>query len=251
MRSESEEFCRVSFDKYLRKTILTNKLLWEDVDEESEPPDFYLTVERTTYAVEVTQLIEKVDTGIRKPLPVIVIRDMLKKFVKEEVEAVARSGGYLRGAYHVKFSKPITNFADVKYQIQADLLSYISDNQTTSKAPPRRIYKTGRQECEIEKSHDRQDKVVMGGPIIGKNEREVLVEAKWLLKERLNKKTSRLRNINNPKILLLHDKYPFADRGTYKSCISEDAILNYFHTVFVVGSNGEGEILYSKEPTWV
>jgi hypothetical protein len=251
MKSESEEFCKESFDKYLRKTIPTHQLLWEDVDEKAEPPDFYLTVERTRYAVEVTQMIEKGDIGVKNLLPVRVIRDVLTRFVKEDVEAVAMSGGYLRGAYLVIFSKPMVNFADVKYQIQADLLSYISETQTASKAPSRRIYKAGRQECEIAKSHNRQDKVVMGGPIIGKHEGEILDKAKQLLDDRLTEKTHRLRNIGNSKILLLHDKYPFADRGTYRLCISKEGLLNNFHTVFVVGGNNKGEILYSKEPTWM
>jgi hypothetical protein len=251
MKSESEEFCKESFDKYLRKTILTQQLLWEDVDEKAEPPDFYLTVERTRYAVDVTQLIEKVDIGVKNRLPVRVIRDVLARFVKEDIEAVAMSGGYLRGAYLVKFSKPMENFADVKSQIQADLLDYISETQTASKAPSRRIYKVGRQECEIAKSHQRQDKVVMGGPIIGQHEGEILDKVKQLLDDRLTEKTHRLRNIRNSKILLLHDKYPFADRGTYQFCISKEGLLINFHTVFVVGENNEGEILYSKESTWM
>ncbi|MCJ7721454.1 hypothetical protein MUO98_03475 [Candidatus Bathyarchaeota archaeon] len=251
MKSESEEFCKAGFDTYLRKIIPTSNLLWKEVEQKAEPPDFYLSVNTTKYAVEVTILIEKVDVGAKNHLPVSIIRDLLENFVNDEVEAIARDSGYLRGAYLVVFSKPITNFANTKYMIQAKLLSFISETQAESKVPPRVIYKDGRQECLIEKLHNQQDKVVMGGPVISKWAGEALTAAKQLLDDRLDEKKHRLRNISDSKILLLHDKYPFASRETYKTYILEVPPLHSFHTVFVVGSNKEGEILYSQEPTWV
>jgi hypothetical protein len=251
MKSASEEFCKVSFDTYLQKVISASNRLWRDVEQKAEPPDYYLTLNDTLFAVEVTILIEKVDIGGKKHLPVGIIRDLLAKFVRDEVETVARDKGYLRGTYVVIFSKPISNFADVQYQIQAELLSFISATQTTDKAPAKVIYKNGRQRCSIEKLNSQEDKVVMGGPVLSRWQVEALATAKELLDNRLEEKKHRLRNIGNPKILLLHDKYPFADRETYKTCISELQSLQFFHTIFVVGSDHEGEILYSQELSWV
>jgi hypothetical protein len=248
MKSESEEFCKVSFDTHLRKIIPTSNLLWTEVAQKAEPPDYYLSVNDKKYAVEVTILIQKMGVGAKNHLPVGIIRDLLDKFVKEEVELVAREGGYLRGAYLVSFSKPITNFSEVKGQMKTQLLSYISETLTVSKASPKVIYKNSKEECKIEKLHSKDDKVVMGGPFILKWEGEVLAEAEQILNERLEEKKYRLRNICLSKILLLHDKYLFANRETYKACISEAPYIHSFHTVFVTGSLVEGEILFSHDP---
>ena len=91
----------------------------------------------------------------------------------------------------------------------------------------------------------------MGGPYISRREYEALVEVKQLLGNRLDEKQYRLRNIAYPKILLLHDKYYFADLEAYKECISTAPSLQSFHTVFIVGSIIEGEVLYSQDLTWI
>ena len=98
--------------------------------------------------------------------------------------------------------------------------------------------------------HSEENKVIMGGPSISRWEKEALAEAKQLLYERVDEKQYRLRNISDPKILLLHNKYHFVDLDAYNACISEVPSLYAFHTVFAVESNSEGQILYSQEPTW-
>ena len=251
MKSESEKFCKNSFDKYLRKINPALSLDWTDVEKKDEPPDFYLSTNGVIYAVEATKLIQKVDVRAKKHLPVGVIRDLLERFVDDEVETVARKSGSLQGAYLVAFSKPITNFANVKSMIQSELLSYIAATQLATKAPVRVVYKENREECRIEKIHGEESKVVMGGPSMAEWKIEALVEAKQLLDERLGEKQRRLRNIGEPKILLLHNRYHFVDLENYEAVIAEVSSLPSFHTVFIVESNTEGRILYSQEPTWV
>jgi hypothetical protein len=251
MKSESEEFCKNSFDKCLRKISPTLSLSWTEVKQKDEPPEFYLFANGVIYAVEATTLVQKVDVGAKNHLPVGVIRDVLERFVDDEVEAVARKSGCLHGAYLVAFSKPVTNFTNVKSMIQSELLSYIAATQIAIKAPARVIYKHNREECRIEKIHSEESKVVMGGPSMAKWKTEALVEAKQLLDERLDEKLRRLRNIAAPKILLLHKRYHLVDLEDYEAVIAEVPSLHSFHTVFIVESNTEGRILYSQEPTWL
>jgi hypothetical protein len=251
VKSESEEFCKDSFDGYLNKITPGSTIFWKEVERKDEPPEFYLSVDGTIYAVEVTILMQKVDVGAKRHLPVSIVRDLLRNFVVDEVEAVARKNSFLHGSYVVSFSKPITDFANIKSMIQSDLLSYISATQAISKAPRRVVYARGRQECRIVKVHTEENKVVMGGPVISRWRSEALVEAKQLLDNRLDEKQHRLKNIAYPKILLLHNKYYFADLDAYKACISTASSLRSFHTVFIVESNIEGQILYSQEPAWV
>ncbi len=250
MKSKSEELCKSSFDKYLRKISPTLSLSWTEVEQKAEPPEFYLSANGVIYAVEITTLVQKVDVGAKNHLPVGVIRDILERFVDDDVEAVARKSDYLHGAYLVAFSKPVTNFANVKSTIQSELLSYIAATQRAIKAPAGVVYKHNREECRIEKIHSEESKVITGGPSMAKWKTEALVEAKQLLDERLGEKQRRLGNIDEPKILLLHNRYHFVDLD-YEAVIAEVPSLHSFHTVFIVGSNTEGRILYSQAPTWV
>ena len=250
MKSKEEEFCKDSFDAYLREKIPIRSLLWKEVEKVAEPPDFYLCVGNTEYAVEVTTLIEKIDVGTNNQLPVKVIIRHLKKFVKDEVEVIAKNNNYLRGTYLITFSKPITNFTKIKDMIQTGLRSYISDTQVVNKAAPRVVYKNGRQECQIEKVHNQQDKVIMGGIIISKWEEEALATARQLFYVRLDEKMHKLRNLSHPKILLLYDRFPFTSVEAYNTCISEGSFTDFFHTIFITGSDGESKILYSKETDW-
>lgn len=250
MKSESEEFCKSCFHKYLREILPDSNIMWEDVEQRYEPPDFYLTVDSAKYAVEVTILILKTDVGAKKALPIGIIRDQLRKFVIDEVETTAKVNHFLRGAYWVTFYKPITNFTHVKSAIQDALLLYIYSTKGVSKAPPRVVYEFGRQRCSIEKVNAEEDKVVMGGPIIsgwvGKT-----VEAQQLLNNRLSEKEYRLREISSPKILLLHNKYHFAEFQDYKECLLMSPSLSSFQTVFLVESNGKGFLLYSEDSAWM
>ena len=251
MKSESEEFCKSCFDKYLRGLLPDSNVVWEDVEQRCEPPEFYLTVDGAKYAVEVTILILKAGVGTKKALPIGVIRDLLRRFVIDDVETTAKKNHFLRGAYSVTFSKPITNFTHVKGAIQDALLSYICATQGVSKVPPRVVYECGRQKCSIEKVHAEEDKVVMGGPIIPRREDEALAEAQQLLDNRLGEKEHRLREISYPKILLLHNKYHFAEFQTYEKCISMAPSLSSFQAVFLVECNGRGFMLYSKDAAWI
>ena len=250
MKSKSEEFCKSCFDKYLRKLLPDSNIVWEDVEQRYEPPEFYLTIDGEKYAVEVTRLLLKADVGTKDNLPLNKVRDILRKFVNDEIETVAETNNFLNGYYKVTFSKPITNLTQVKDNLQNALLSYICATQYLSKAPPRQVYKHGREKCSVEKLHIEEDKVVMGGPFIPRREDEALAEVQQLLEDRLSKKECKLRKLNFPKILLLHNKYHFADFQTYKKSITDAPSLPAFQAVFLVQSKKEIYLLYSKNPSW-
>jgi len=181
MKSKSEEFCKDRFDRFLKGLLPNSTISWEEVAPADEPPEFYLSVDGTKYAVEVTILMQKAGVGAREPLPVGTIRDLLRRFVTDEVQSVARQQHYLHGTYLVTFSKPIDNFTNVKTAIQNELLSYIRTTQGLSKAPLEVIHKCGRQKCQIEKIRGGEDRVVMGGPAMFSWEGEAIVVVQQLL----------------------------------------------------------------------
>jgi hypothetical protein len=249
-KSASEKFCKNSFDDFLRNLLPDSVISWACVEQKDEPPDFFLFVDGTKYAVEVTILMQKFDVGTKKPLPLGKIRDELEKFVLDEVKSVARDNNCLHGVYLVTFSKPIDSFTNAKTMIQNKLLTYIRATQGSGNAPGELIYKCGRQTCKITKVHDRDNKVIMGGPGDSKWEREVLADAYQLLDKSIEEKELKLRNISGPKVLLLHDQYIFGTVETYKACIPLISSLVSFHTLFIVGNNSKGLVLYSQDPKW-
>src|SRR4030042_4903594 len=107
MKSESEEFCKSCFDKYLRELLPDSNFIWTEVEQKQEPPEFYLSVDEVKYAVEVTRLILKADVGTKDALPIGIVRDLLRKFIIDDVETIALQNHFLSGSYLVNFSKPI------------------------------------------------------------------------------------------------------------------------------------------------
>lgn len=102
----------------------------------------------------------------------------------------------------------------------------------------------------IEKLHNEQNKVLIGGPFISRWRSDALAEVWQLLNDRLEEKQYRLRNINYPKILLLHNKYYFIDLRAYNACEKKLSSLQSFNSVFIVESSKSVQLLYSQQPDW-
>ncbi len=250
IKTASEKFCKNSFDDFLKNLLPDSVISWTCVEKKEEPPDFFLSVDDTKYAVEVTILMQKFDIGTKKPLPLGKIRDELENFVRDEVESVARDNNCLHGVYLVTFSKPIDSFTNAKTMIRNKLLVYIRATEGSGNTPGELVYKCGRQTCKITKVHDGYNKVFMGGPGDSKWKREVLADAYQLLDKRIEQKEHKLRKISCPKVLLLHDQYIFGTVETWRARISSISSLASFHTLFIVGNNSKGSVLYSQDPKW-
>jgi len=249
MKSKTEEFCRSKFDEFMRAISESTSIRWQDVAQRDEPPDYYLYLNGTKYAVEVTTLMEKSEVG-NLELPQIAIIASLWQLV-DEVEATARRDGFLNGAYVVSFSRPLADFSKIRGQLFDDLLAYVKTTRNLSTAPEQVVFKQGTQKCIIQKHHDQKSYIGKVGPGGGKSEGEITEEICTLLEERVNAKHHKLRKISDPKILLLYDAYHFASLAMYESCKSRIAHLRSFHTIFVAGGNGPGWVLHSGSLDWL
>lgn len=249
MKSANEDFCKSEFDDYLRKVAPVTAIQWQDVPQRKEPPDYYLSYDGIEYAVEVTTLMETIPVGMLS-LPHAAVVQSLWGFV-DEVEETAKRGGYLHGMYVVGFLQPIENFSVVREQIQAALLAYIAATQGLERAPEEEVFRHGPQRCSIQKVGNSRDKIEKAGPTDIKWEGEAAIQICSLLEERLADKCHKLRNIPNPKILLLYDSYRFADESLYKDCVARLADLAHFHTVFIVRGNAGNFVLHSHDGVWL
>lgn len=247
MKSKTEEFCKSKFDEFIR-AIQSASTCWQDGD---EPPDYYLYLSGTKYAVEITTLMGKSKVG-NLELPEIAIIASLEQLVNN-VEESARRDGFLNGAYVVSFLRPLSDFGKIRGQLSDDLLAYVRKTRDLSAAPEQVVFEQGIQKCTIQKLHNRNSNSYIGmvGPIGGKWEGEIAEEICLLLEERINDKYHKLRKISDLKILLLYDAYHLASRAMYELCKSRMVCLHSFHAIFVVEVNGPGWILHSENTDWL
>lgn len=246
MKSANEEISKSKFDSFLKERSLSLPIEWKDGD---EPPDYYLSVDGTRYAVEVTRFVENLVVGASTISRLAVIAS-LTDFV-EEVEQITRTRKILRGTYIVGFSKPIENFREVKDEIGVALLQYIEKTRDSDREFKQVVFKHGRQSCDIQKLNLQADRIRRTGPHGVKWEGEVATDACNLLLERLTSKRAKLANVALPKIVLLYDSYHFADLETYRDCVSKLPSFASFHTVFLVQCESEGLVLYSQNLGWL
>jgi len=255
MKREDEEFCKAQFDTFVKQFFTLPEVTWEEVAQRDEPPDYYVCLGNTRFAVEVTTLMELVSVGTSSPLPHFQIHRLLEKFV-DNVEEIAGKAGYLQGNYLVSFSTPIDNFSDVQDEIRDKLLGYIQNTSDTETSPleivfERIVPQQRPQQCGIQKLGNKPNRVVEGGPVWVKWEGEAAEGICDLLNESLDTKAGKLKGIGEPKILVLLDEYRFADRQMYEDCARRLSSLAHFHTVFVVQGQNEGFPLHSRNYDWL
>ncbi len=248
MKREDEELSRIKFDNYLKRLLPVNNIEWQEVKQRDEPPDYYLFLSGEKYAVEVTSLMENIDWGYLN-LPITAIRSFLSNFAKE-VEKDAKEGGFLNGSYNVFFKKPIKDFRNTKDNIKQGILDYVRKTKGLDTSPESVIFINGTdQEFNIEKISIASNHIHMPAPVRAKWEGEIEDQLCDLIQERLSEKTDKLRHISSPKIILLLDRYVFADNSMYIKCIPE-LRFGDFYAVFIVQGSA-GFLIHTKNPKWL
>jgi hypothetical protein len=255
LKRPDEEFCKAQFDAFIKQFFIPSQITWEEVTQQNEPPDYYLFLDNTKFAVEVTNLIELVSVGTSSSLPHSTISMFFQQFVNK-VETEAQAEGNLQGNYLVSFPTPIDDFSIVHDGIKTKLLEYIRKTSAFETAPleivfERLVSQKRPQQCGIQKLGSKRDRVTAAGPVWIKWEGDAANDICDLVNESLVIKKDKLKNIPGPQILLLLDEYRFANRQMYENCAPHLSPPINFHTVFVVRSNEEGFVLHSQSHNWL
>lgn len=252
MKREDEEYCKTQFDIFLKKFLNSPETEWEEVPQKKEPPDYYLQLDSTRFAVEVTTLLEKIPVGDASPVGAAAVYKTLQDFVGG-VETAAKTSGNLRGEY-VLYLTPIDNFSYLRNEIQEGLLEYIRDTRNLEMASWKVVFREivlpHQQLCQIQKVGSKPDKVYVSVAGIPKSGADIIRDLCFLLNERLDKKVKLLKKIGEPKILLLLDEYVFSDPEDYKACLDQIPSLDSFHTLFVVQDRRNSFLLNSQHDDW-
>lgn len=248
MKSKVEEHCKAAFQNFLVNHLDYHEIVWEDVNPQEEPPDYYLWLDETQYAIEVTTLMEKVEIGKQK-LP---FHSVLASFndLVDKVKEDATKNNTLHGVYVVRFTKPIDNFSKLRNQLHQVLLSYVQDTQSVTSTLEKLIFKCGRQKVFIKKLNDQKSNIHRFGPTGGKWEGDIIEDISKLIEERIRTKQEKLKDIHTPVILLLYDAYLFADLVMYNECLENIINLSTFHSLFLIQNDELAIILYSENPDW-
>lgn len=245
---KDEEFCKDIFDKYLANNLSLHPSNWREGE---DPPDYYLTLERHDYAVEITTIMLKVISD-SKLIPQKSFHSAIDDLV-EEIREEVKKQGILSGNYVISFFGPFGEFKKARILIKKSGIRYIKDTQSKSKAPWEILYLEREQKCEIIKAGITSNIIGHGitSPNYGKWDGEAEQEACQILIEWIRNKMAKLKNKNLPKILLLFNKYPFSGTLIFKKCKIDDEILNFYHSIFIVEPKGDGYFIHSKEKRWV
>jgi hypothetical protein len=255
MKRRDEELCKSVFDRHLLSLVDRGDVHWTDVERKDEPPDFYVEVAGTRYAVEVTSLVERLPSPSQRKRSFLDVLFPLKEMV-ERLAASAKRSGHLNGAYVVVFGYPFDDLASIRGKLETGLLSYLQTTQASMSAPEQVIYRQGNQQCAITKIHHRAVEVRMLWNVGVVNADGIAADICCRFTEILERKVNLLRAISLPKILLLRDLYAFGQYGLGNADIrqlctnSRTGALSAFHAVFVIQDDRTGFALYPEEFRW-
>jgi len=98
----------------------------------------------------------------------------------------------------------------------------------------------------ISKSHNRKNVIYPIGPTNSKFEQQASRDICILLNEAIDDKTWKLRNITDPKILILYSSYFFGNRSMYFDSIPFLQNISNFQCIYIVDSFDENFLLSSK-----
>jgi hypothetical protein len=242
MKSQIEEFCKNEFNSFLRNRISTRSVDWEDVAQIDEPPDYYLSLGKTVFAVEVSMLMANIDLADNKKIPRAGVIASYRNLILE-IRKITEENNYLSGAYNVQFSRPLLDFYNIKDQLKDKITEYIKFTRKYDKSDYCLLFRDGRGKCLIKKLHNDKNYISFSGLTTIKWEGETQKDIKSLLQERISEKKYKLRNINKPKILLLYDAYYFATKPMFEESINHINGLNFFNALFIIQENDK-YILY-------
>jgi hypothetical protein len=243
---EDEEVCKAAFHAFLTARYDLADIVWKNGDRK-KPPDYYLSLGGTKYAVEVTQLWELSSIG-NKPLSDLDILVTVRRFL-EEIEREASASGILTGAYSVRF-KPLNNFGKLQQQIEGEITDYLRSTQNMSSAAERVIVEEDNSRWEIKKLH--ADRTYLScGFTDGKWHGEAIRDLSTLLDRVLITKARKLAAIPKPWILLIADRYPWLDHSDWHESAIGLKSIGDFHTVFLVSGDKGNHVLYSQNIDWL
>jgi len=244
MKNSEEEYCKETFDIYLKSNFQGVATAWEDVEQKNEPPDYYLSISGDRYAVEVTILMSHLKAeGVNQPIAAIYA---LYAKLKTLITDAATKLGVLDGAYLISINKLIPDLRKKLPSIKKEALNYIIKNHGKVSAEKCTIYTKNEFLIKIKKIHNTKSYIAVNGSTLVRWQGEAEKELVEILKDAIETKKQKLRKISEKKLLLLYDGYHFAEKQQFILCVDRIDASDEFDAIFIVQQEYNGFLLYKK-----
>ncbi len=250
--SKIELLCKTAYHKNLAKKYSPCTIEWVDLSKsKNDPPDFRLRIEDVWYAVEVTQFRINLESATGETINESTYNASMSDFVDTISKNVSELG-CLSGTYVITFHNPMADFHKKKKDLIEVITKYIHETKDSVDHDTSHIMEANIKVFEIKKYHNKSNMVKPAfsskWKYIDSKEHKELVFG--MLKDVILDKKGKLENeeISDPKILLLFNSYPLANKDLYEATLSQYELkeLSYFHEVFVVESKDRCYPIYSN-----
>ncbi|RIK99937.1 MAG: hypothetical protein DCC71_19655 [Proteobacteria bacterium] len=229
-----EEWAREQLDAHLRALIPAAQLEWSAG---SEPPDFFLQIGATRFAIEVSAMVDFIGAG-KSTLPEPTYYRSTQKLVKDiEAEALAR--GVLKGLYVIWFDGALPEPRRDARCIRAGALAYITETQTGRRADQIDLLPDAAGLVSIKKVGDSAPLVSGGWNGDAKWESQIINNSHRKLGEKMDEKARKLAALTDPRILLVENALSLGPAvpnafATYDMPVGHST---FFDGVFVLSRN--------------
>jgi hypothetical protein len=249
MKRSYEEITKVEFDK-LVKTIFPNaSLVWEDVPQNLEPPDWYLTANNIRHAVEATSVVDLLSITPDSKLSAINVSATLSEFIND-VEKSAKDQGILSGAYTITLC-PIPNLSENRKILTDKFLNYISQTKSLQSAAEYTLGYVRQHRVSIKKEHNDKDYVAAGISMGVKWDGEAQEDLSQLVSNAVSAKVHKLRSVSEPIILLILDEYHYSSLADWINVISSCLDRFHFYCICRIAPPDGNAILWAQDLAWL
>jgi len=246
MKRRHELICRAEFETLLAKAYPHLKLVWDEPPQ--DPPDWYLQANGKRYAVEATSITEIFTlAGNRIPSPSVSVS--LAGFV-DYLERSARDRGILSGSYLVCLA-PIPELSTHKAGLEDQFLNYIADTKTVPTADLLHLGFVGHDEISIQKIGPGGNYVAEAISFEAKSGSEAQKELHAYLEEAITVKTHKLRDVPQPRVLLVLDDFHYSPIADWRVAIKAIPSRNAFRVVVRIAPPNNTEVIWPETVDWL
>ena len=243
MKRRYEVICREGFDTFLASKFPHFDRDWHEP--QTDPPDWFLTIGDTMFAVEATSITEQLSVGQEDPLPSPAVMTALARFV-DEIEQAASDKGILSGAYMVSLA-PIPNLREHKDELLSRFLGYISDTKNLPSPPEHSLGFIRNNHVSIVKIHSKSSCVAELISVCVKFGLEAQEELNAYLVATIAAKRHKLQDVSEPLVLLILDAYYCSDLADWRLAIMGIPERQAFRAIARVSPSDGTDVIWSTD----
>ena len=240
-----EEFARIAFSRHLALCLSPEAATWLPG---SNPPDYELQIGGVVFAVEVTRVCEQVPLRGRL-VPAEGIEASLSRFVDDLRDAVLAEGP-IPGSYVLSLDGGEITREQVD-RAKSLALKYVGETALSETAAEESLLRSGEAEWTIEKMGATEPLIeeITCASLDGISGDDIRVGFPKLVAEAVATKRHKLRNVSEPKVLLLVDAYHYAEAPDWANALPPEA-ASFFHTAARVHGEYECQMLITAASEW-